>query len=154
MGSDEESDLPRADRAPVQCGVLPESALCMVSAPVSQLPLPRLSPLLFLQFSPSVSPLQIRTFINGYACVLSHVQLFATLWTRAHQAPLSVGFPRQECWSGLSFPPPGHLPDPGIERASPACSASAGGFFTTSTTWKALNGRETQKGRGHMYTHD
>ena len=53
---------------------------------------------------------------------------FATLWTPAHQAPLSVGFSRQEYWSGLPFPPPGDLPDPGIEPESPAL---AGGFFTT-----------------------
>ena len=45
--------------------------------------------------------------------VLSHVWLFATLWTVAHQAPLSMGFPRQEYWSGLPFPPPGNLPDSG-----------------------------------------
>ena len=51
----------------------------------------------------------------------------ATPWTVAHQAPLCMGFPRQEYWSGLPFPPPGHLPDPGIEPMSPA---SAGGFFT------------------------
>ena len=42
---------------------------------------------------------------------LSHVQLFMTPWTVAHQAPLSMGFPRQEYWSGLPFPPPGDLPD-------------------------------------------
>ena len=44
-----------------------------------------------------------------------HVQLSATLWTIAHQAPLSVGFSRQEYWSGLPFPLPGDLSDPGIE---------------------------------------
>ena len=44
----------------------------------------------------------------------------ATPWTVACQAPLSVGFPRQEYWSGLPFPPPGDLPDPGIKSASPA----------------------------------
>ena len=49
----------------------------------------------------------------------------------AHQAPLSMGFPRQEYWSGLPFPTPGDLPDPGIESASPASPALAGGFFTT-----------------------
>jgi len=48
--------------------------------------------------------------------------------TVAHQAPLSMGFPRQEYWSGLSFPSPGDLPHTGIEPASPAL---AGGFFTT-----------------------
>ena len=50
---------------------------------------------------------------------LSHVQLFVTPWTAAHEAPLSMGFPRQEYWSGLSFPPPGDLLDPWIEPASP-----------------------------------
>ena len=59
--------------------------------------------------------------------LLSHVWLFATPWTVAHQAPLSMGFPRQECWSGLPCPPPGHLPDPGIKLAS---SALAGRFST------------------------
>ena len=51
-----------------------------------------------------------------------------TLWTVAHQAPLSVGFFRQEYLNGLPFHPPGDLPDPGIEPVSPAL---AGGFFTT-----------------------
>ena len=46
---------------------------------------------------------------------LSRVRLFATPWTVAYQAPLSMGFSRQEHWSGLSFPSPGDLPDPGIE---------------------------------------
>ena len=49
---------------------------------------------------------------------LSHVQLFATPWTVARKATLSMGFPRQEHWSGLPFPPPGDLPDPGIEHRS------------------------------------
>ena len=51
---------------------------------------------------------------------------FVTLWTIAHQASLSMGFPRQEYWSGLSFPSPGYLPNSGIEPMSPAL---AGGFF-------------------------
>ena len=51
-------------------------------------------------------------------CVLSRVRLFATLWTVAHQAPLSMGFSRQEYWSRLPCPPPGDLPDPGIKPAS------------------------------------
>ena len=45
----------------------------------------------------------------------SRVELFVTLWTVARQAPLSKGFSRQECWSGLPFPPPGHLPDPRVK---------------------------------------
>ena len=48
-----------------------------------------------------------------------------TSWTVAHQAPLPKGFPRQEYWSGLSFPSPGHLPNPGIEPASPAWQADS-----------------------------
>ena len=57
--------------------------------------------------------------------LLSCVQLFATPWTVAYQAPLSMGFSRQECWSGLPFPSPGDLPDPGIEPGSPALRADA-----------------------------
>ena len=53
---------------------------------------------------------------------------FATPWTVVHQAPLSIGFPRQEYWSGLPFPSPGDLPDPGIKSLS---HALAGRFFTT-----------------------
>ena len=59
---------------------------------------------------------------------LSCVRLFETLWTIAHQAPRSIGFSRQEYWSGLSFPPPEDLSDPGTELES---LALAGGFFTT-----------------------
>ena len=54
---------------------------------------------------------------------ISRVQLFVTLWTVAHQAPLSMGFSRQEYWSGLPFPPPGDLPDPGIEPTLPVAPA-------------------------------
>ena len=50
---------------------------------------------------------------------------FATLWTVAHQAPLSIGFSRQEYWSGLPFPSPGDLPDPGIKPRSPALHADS-----------------------------
>ena len=58
-------------------------------------------------------------------------------WTVARQAPLSMGFSRQEYWSGLPFPPPGNLPDPGIEPRSLISPTLAGGFFTTSGTWEA-----------------
>ena len=51
---------------------------------------------------------------------LSRVQLFVTLWTVAYQAPLAMGFSRQEYWSGLPFPSPGDLPNPGIEPMYPA----------------------------------
>ena len=60
-----------------------------------------------------------------------YVQLFATLWTVVHQAPLSMGFLRQEYWSGLPFLSPGDLPDPGIKPTSLASPALAGRFFTT-----------------------
>ena len=56
---------------------------------------------------------------------LSRVRLFVTPWTVAHQAPPSVEFSRQEYWSGLPFPSPGDLPDPGIEPGSPALQTDA-----------------------------
>ena len=65
-----------------------------------------------------------------HAQLLSCVRLSVTLWTVACQAPLSVGFSRQEYWSGLPFPPSGDLPDPGIKPASLVSPALAGGFFT------------------------
>ena len=71
-------------------------------------------------------------------CVLSrfsHVRLFSTLWTVAHQASRSIGFSRQEYRSGLPCPPPGDLPDPGIEPTSPAL---ASGFFTAEPQGKPL----------------
>ena len=74
-------------------------------------------------------------------CVLSrfgHVPVFVTPWTVAHQAALSMGFSRQEYWSGLPFPSPGDLPDPGIKPTSLTSPALASGFFTTGTTWEAL----------------
>ena len=60
-----------------------------------------------------------------HAQLLSHVQLFATLWTVTHQTSLSMGFSRQEYYIGLPFPPPGNLPDPGIKPASPALQADS-----------------------------
>ena len=66
-----------------------------------------------------------------HAQLLSYVQLFESSWTIAHQAPLSMEFSRQEYWSGLSFPPPGDLPNPGTEPVSPASSTLAAGFSTT-----------------------
>ena len=66
--------------------------------------------------------------LTNSACVLSRIRLSVTLWTVARQAPLSMGFLKQEYWRGLPFPPPGDLPDPGIEPASTALAAE---FFTT-----------------------
>ena len=54
---------------------------------------------------------------------LSHVRLFVTMWTVTYQASPSMGFSRQEYWSGLPFPSPGDIPDPGIELGSPALKA-------------------------------
>ena len=74
------------------------------------------------------------------------VRLFATLWTIVHQAPLSMGFSRQEYWSGFPCPSPGDLPDPGFKPISLISLISyisyifthlAGGFLTTSATWEA-----------------
>ena len=67
----------------------------------------------------------------------SHVWLFATLWTTARQIPLSMGFSRQEYWSGLPCPSPGDLPNPWMEPMSLTSPALASRFFTTSTTWEA-----------------
>ena len=76
-------------------------------------------------------------------CVLSCAQIFATLWTLAYQASLSMGFPRQEYWSELPFPSPGDLSDPGIELTSPASPTLAGRFFTIWAT-KEAQGAATQ----------
>ena len=73
--------------------------------------------------------------ISVCACVLNHSVMsdyFVAPWTIiAHQASLSMGFSRQECWSGLAFPPAGHLSNPGIEPVSPMSPILAGGFFPT-----------------------
>ena len=72
-------------------------------------------------------------------CVLScfsRVRLFGILLTIASQASLSMGFSRQEYWTGLPFPPPGDLPHPGIKPTSPVSPALAGRFFTTESPGK------------------
>ena len=69
----------------------------------------------------------------------SRVRLSVALWTVAHQPPLSMGFSRQEYWSGLPCPPPGNLRNPGIKPLSLMSPELAGGFFTISTTWEALD---------------
>ena len=65
------------------------------------------------------------TFVCVCVKLLSRVQLFVTPWTVVHQAALSMGFSRQEYWSGLPFPSPGDLPNPGIKPGSPALQADA-----------------------------
>ena len=67
-------------------------------------------------------------------CFISDCVFFATSWSVVWQAPLSMGFSRQEYWSGLPFPTPGDLPDPGIKPASLVSPALTGRFFTTSAT--------------------
>ena len=70
----------------------------------------------------------LRALSHCCACLLSCVGPFATPWTAAHQAPLPMGLSRQEYWSGLPFPSPGHLPDPGIELEFPVSPPWVGGF--------------------------
>ena len=67
---------------------------------------------------------------------LGHVRPFVILWTVARQAPLSMGFFKQEYWNQLPFPFPGDLSDPGIEPASMISPVLADGFFTTSANWE------------------
>ena len=92
---------------------------------------------------------------QGFMCVLntkslSGVRIFVNLGTIVQQAPLSMGFPRQIYWGGLPCPPPGDLPDPGIEPTSLLSPALAGKFFTTSTTWGAQYWYTFVKGRVKM----
>ena len=80
-------------------------------------------------------------YVTMRACMLSlfiHLPLFATPGTIAHQALLSMEVSRQGYWTGLPCPPPGNLPNPGIELASLTSSASADRFFTTKTPWESL----------------
>ena len=73
-------------------------------------------------------------------CVLScfsYIRLFATLWTVAHEAPLSTGFSRQDYWTGLPCPSSENLPNPGIKPTSFLSPVLVGGFLTTSTTCEA-----------------
>ena len=87
---------------------------------------------------PSQEKLFLAFFFFNCAEVLSRVGFSGPLWTVVHQAPLSMGFPRQEYWNGLPFPLPGDLPNPGIEPPSPACSALASSFFTTEPPGKSI----------------
>ena len=84
--------------------------------------------------SPEISVLAAREYVRACKVVV------------ARQAPLSMGFSRQAYWSGLPFPSPGDLPDPGMEPASLVSPALVGGFFTTSATWEAL---QPERGMGN-----
>ena len=89
----------------------------------------------FVVRTPNLSSTLLTHFeVHVRAQSLSHVQHFATPWAVACHAPLFVGFPRQEYWSGLPFPSPGDLPNPGIEPKSPVPPALVGGILTT---WEA-----------------
>ena len=79
------------------------------------------------------------TQISNHACVLSCSVVFDSviLWTVTHQAPLSMGFPRQEYWSGFLCPPPGDLPDLGSEPMSPVSPALVDRIFTTEPPGKS-----------------
>ena len=103
------------------------------------------SKVIFLTFQMFVSGQTRKKIYLPLRCVcvyvqsLSHVRLFATLWTLARQTSLSMRFFRQEYWSGLSRRPPGDLPNSKTEPASLMSPALAGGFFTISATWEALS---------------
>ena len=93
-------------------------------------------PCAFLE-SQHLLPSERLYFCNYVECMLgrfNYVQLFVIQWTVTCQAPLSMGFSRQEFWGALLLPTFGDLPDLGIEPMSPAAAASAGRFFTTSAT--------------------
>ena len=84
----------------------------------------------FKEYEPFLKTLFVVVVVQS----LSHVQLFVTPWTAAHQAPLSMRFSRQEYSGGLPFPSPGDLSDTGIEPRSPAL---AGGLFTITDSGKS-----------------
>ena len=94
---------------------------------------------------------------TGWLYVLSHVQLFATPWTIARQAPMSMEFSRQEYWSGLPFPTPGDLPNLGINPTSLSSSVLAGWFFISCTTLEAPSCIDTESTlfiflvQGHLF---
>ena len=97
----------------------PTPGACSNSGPSSQWCHPTIS-FSVIHFFPC-----LQSFLVSKVKSLSRVRLFVTPWTVAYQAPLSMGFSRQEYWSGLPFPSPWNLPDPGIEPGSPALQTDA-----------------------------
>ena len=103
--------------------------------------------IVLLDFDSSNKHVRLTHFMWSFKCNLLSFPFFffvcsvmsdcVTPWIIAHQAPLSMGFSRQEYWNGLPFPSLGDLPNPGIEPVSLAFPALSGGFFITSTTWEA-----------------
>ena len=108
-----------------------------------------------VEISQLLVPLAEKSFIvhGGSVCALScfsRVLLCATPWTVAHLVSLSVGFSKQEYWSGLPCTPSGDLPKPGIALESLMSPALASGFFTTRATWEALMVEELET-RCHFF---
>ena len=100
--------------------------------------------------------IQFVYLIKECVCVLSRfrrVQVFATLWTIAHQAPLSMGFSRQEYWSGLPCPPPGDLPHPRIEPGSPVAPALQADSLLLSHRG-SLNKKKKKKNSYYLLDHE
>ena len=85
------------------------------------------------------------------SCSVRHVRLFATPWSVACQAPLSMGHSRPEYWSGWPRPPPGALPNPGIKLTCLTSPALAGRFLPTSSTWEAPKWNSLGKNAGEGY---
>ena len=117
---------------------LPVPVSCRPSPPALQRLIPGLEPCCLYRI---YVPL-MKAGACEHAELLSHVRLFVTPWTISHQAPLSMGFSRQEYWSGLPCPPPGDLLNPGIKPASLTSPALAGVFFTT---WQGVLLRAADK---------
>ena len=131
--------------------MVPEGSTDMAERPIVTLGLlqatqfledERLYSLILLDFPNlllSLASLTFRSVRSMCACILScfsRVQLFATLWTVAHQSPLFTRFSRQEYQSGLPCPPPGDLLHPGLEPVSLTSPELASEFLTTSATWE------------------
>ena len=113
--------------------------------------------------SPAMEWARVCVCVRTRMCAHAHTRVlscFSRVWLfTTHQAltiacqasQSSLGFPRQEYWSGLPFPSPGDLPNPGIKPESLMSPALAGGFFTTSTTWESLNIRIYTYALKHTY---
>ena len=122
--------------APPHLNILHSSLPCFLPSSLPSFPSLLMTSLLHSSdkslFHHSLCPVHVRV-LSCFNCVI----LCTALWTVALQAPLSKGFSRQECWSGLPCPPPGDLPHPGIEPVSLMSPALADGFFNTNATWEA-----------------
>ena len=101
--------------------------------------------LLFILPNPTQSHCLCESFHSPLSMRANSLQLCLTLGYSESQAPLSMGFSRQESWSGSPCPPPGDLPDPGIKPTSLMSLALVGRFFTTSATWKVQSYRMTKQ---------